>query len=221
MQLLSILSIPAYELTLVMNVALSFVAGVIIGYDRERSGKAAGIRTQMLICVGSALIAGISVHLKDRFAPPAGTPMPDPARLMAQIVSGIGFVGAGVILKSNNRVSGVTTAATLWVTGAIGIALGAGFYLAGAVTTACVLLLEPIASLQYRFGLKSHPYILTVDSHHWEQVNMALDSLQIKHKMADAVGEHKEVVIYSSDQKNRQLSHMLRTVSFEIEEIDE
>ena len=218
---LDFLHIPPYEWTLVFKIVIAFIVGIIIGYDRERSGKAAGIRTQMLICVGSALIAGISVHLGDKFVPVAGGARPDPARLLAQIVTGIGFVGAGVILKSNQRVTGITTAATLWVTAAIGIAIGSEFYLAAAVTTIFVLLLEPIARLQYQFGLKSHPYILQVLTDHQKEVLTALKSLRIKHKIGEEIGEHTQFIIYSSERKNQQLSEILRSIPFELEEAEE
>lgn len=221
MNFLNFLHIPAYEITLVYKITFAFIIGTVIGYDRERSGKAAGMRTQMLICVGSALIAGISVHLGDKFVPLNGGPRPDPARLLAQIVTGIGFVGAGVILKSNQRVTGVTTAATLWVTAAIGIAIGSEFYFASIISTIFVLLLEPIARLQYRFGLKTHPYILKVTADYKREVLVALNSLQLKHKMADEIGDNIQVLIYSSERKNQQLAQLLRALPFELEEMEE
>src|SRR3990167_721881 len=84
---------------IIERVLVAFVAGVVVGLDRERSGKAAGIRTQMLVCVGSALMASISVYLGEAY----GIVSADPARLMAQIVSGIGFLGAGVIIKNGGN----------------------------------------------------------------------------------------------------------------------
>ncbi len=213
--------IPSYELLLIVKITIAFVVGIIIGYDRERSGKAAGIRTQMLICVGSALIAGISVHLGDKFFPVGSLTRPDPARLLAQIVTGIGFVGAGVILKSGQRVTGVTTAATLWVTAAIGIAIGSEFYFAAAVTTIFVLLLEPIAHIQYRFGLKSQPFMLETDMKHQETVSTALQSMQIKHKVSEKVGENIQYIIYSSDVKNQRLAKSLTSIPFQLQEIEE
>lgn len=221
MTLSNIPSIPTYELMLVAKITIAFVVGIIIGYDRERSGKAAGMRTQMLICVGSALIAGISVHLGDKFTTPGELTRSDPARLLAQIVTGIGFVGAGVILKSGHRVTGVTTAATLWVTAAIGIAIGSEFYLSAAVTTIFVLLLEPLAQLQYRYGLKSHPFILHVDSQHRNTVAVALEGLMIKHKITDEVGDNVQFFIYSSENKNQRLAKSLSSIPFQLEEAEE
>src|SRR5690349_20743179 len=100
--------IPSYEQTMALQLFLAFIVGLAIGYERDHGGKPAGMRKQMLICVGSALLAGISIHLGDKYLVDGARA--DPARLMAQIVTGIGFVCAGVILKNSNRVTGVTTA---------------------------------------------------------------------------------------------------------------
>lgn len=215
--------VPGYEIELVGKLLLAFVFGIVIGLDRERSGKPAGIRTQMLICVGSALLAGISVHLIDKFPVPHGTPHPDPARLMAQIVSGIGFVGAGVILKNHNKVSGVTTAATLWTTAAIGIAIGAEFYISAAFTTVLVLLLEPLALIQYRFGLKTYAYILKVPKSRWPKCLDLLSDLHIKYRVRKGDHENGQFVVYSSEEKKKMLSEKLayRRIAFEMFEVED
>jgi putative Mg2+ transporter-C (MgtC) family protein len=99
--------------------------GGAIGMEREIKGKAAGLRTNILICVGSALLSDMSVRigvLGD------GTRIGDPARIAAQIVTGVGFLGAGTILQARGTVTGLTSAATIWVVAALGIAVGAGFY---------------------------------------------------------------------------------------------
>lgn len=198
--------------TILLKIGLAFLAGVIIGVDRERIGKSAGTRTQMLICVGSALLASISIELP-KLIGPTGNPMGgDPARLMAQIVAGIGFVGAGVIIKGNkNRVIGITTAATIWVTAAIGLSIGAGFYFPALATMACVLLLSPIAALQYRIGLKVNPYVLIYKSSRSKDVENLLNHS----KISWAISGHRdhEVIlhIYSSEQKNKKLNRMLES----------
>ena len=98
--------------------------GGAIGIERELSGKAAGLRTNILICVGSALLMDLSIHLGD------GQPGPsDPARLAAQVITGIGFLGAGTIMQARGTVIGLTTAATLWVVMAIGLVVGSGRYI--------------------------------------------------------------------------------------------
>lgn len=94
----------------------SAVAGAIVGLEREWASKPAGLRTNMLICVGSCLYCIMSVEV--------GL---DPSRIAAQVVSGVGFIGAGAILRINQNITGVTTAATIWLVAAIGMAIGFGY----------------------------------------------------------------------------------------------
>ena len=128
---------PPVDLTLRLLLAAGL--GAAIGLEREYWQKPAGLRTNMLIAVGSALFTVMSIEL----ARTSGTP----DRIAAQVVTGIGFVGAGAILRSGHSVHGMTTAATIWVNAAIGMAAGAGEYLtavaATAVTLAVLLLLLP------------------------------------------------------------------------------
>ncbi len=207
-----------FELDLIVKLLIAFVFGVLIGFDRERSGKAAGIRTQMLICVGSALLAGISVHIGTKYGYPG-----DPARLMAQIVTGIGFVGAGVIIKSGHRVSGVTTAATIWTTAAIGIAVGSGFYLSAIATTILVLLLEPMAAFQYKYGFKAYPYNLKLIQDDWDEVEKILTKLHIKYKITNISHIGRQIVIYSSEEKKKDLLGKLteNSVDFELVSVED
>lgn len=119
-------------LEMVLRLLLATALGAVIGYQRERARKQAGVRTHVLISVGAALIALISIY---GFGGAA-----DPARVAAGVVVGIGFLGAGVILhRQGGIVAGLTTAATIWVVAAIGLAAGAGLYLIAAVVTAIVL----------------------------------------------------------------------------------
>lgn len=114
------------HLDLLGRLLLATVLGGAVGFEREFVGKPAGLRTNTLICVGAALLTEISIAF-----PGLGTTelvRPDPARLAAQIVSGIGFLGAGTIIQARGSVTGLTTAATLWVVAAIGIAVGARAY---------------------------------------------------------------------------------------------
>jgi putative Mg2+ transporter-C (MgtC) family protein len=120
---------------------LSAVLGAAIGLEREWRLKSAGLRTNILITIGSALFTMMSYELA------ANTPGADPGRVAAQIVTGVGFLGAGAIMRTGSGVSGLTTAATVWVNAAIGVAAGAGSYrlatIATAVTLAVLLLLHP------------------------------------------------------------------------------
>jgi putative Mg2+ transporter-C (MgtC) family protein len=125
---------------LVGRLALAAALGAVIGLEREYHRKAAGLRTNILIALGSALYTILSLQ----FAHDGGTS----DRIAAQIVTGIGFLGAGAILRSGGSVHGLTTAATIWVNAAIGMAAGAGLYATAAVTALITLvvlaLLGPI-----------------------------------------------------------------------------
>jgi putative Mg2+ transporter-C (MgtC) family protein len=120
---------------LLFKLGLAVILGGAIGIEREIKAKPAGLRTNILICVGAVLLSDIST----RIGIVNGVRVGDPARLAAQIVSGIGFIGAGTIMQGGGVVTGLTTAATIWVVAALGIAIGAGFYIeaagAGALVT--------------------------------------------------------------------------------------
>lgn len=113
-------------LEIAAKIGLAALLAGIVGAEREWTGKWAGLRTHMLIAVGSAFLTHVSIHVGPLFA--EGSNAWDPGRIAAQIVSGIGFIGAGTIIRSRGAVHGLTTAAGLWVASAIGIAVGAGLY---------------------------------------------------------------------------------------------
>ena len=124
----------AIEIEMILRLLLAAALGAIIGYQRERAGKAAGLRTHVLICVGAALFTVASIY---GFG--AAT---DPARIAAGVVVGIGFLGGGVIIRrvEEGIVAGLTTAATIWAVAGIGLAAGAGLYLVSAVAAAIMLI---------------------------------------------------------------------------------
>lgn len=131
------------QLDLLFRLALAVLLGGLIGAEREWARKAAGLRTMILICLGSALFTELSLSTaltaNEPVAAQGGLFRADPARIAAQIVSGIGFLGAGAILQSRGSVTGLTTAATIWAVAAVGMAAGAGEYVAAVGTTALVL----------------------------------------------------------------------------------
>ena len=134
-----------WEFTLRLSVA--FVLGAVIGLDRTYRAKDAGFRTHILVSVGSALMMIISQYGFEDFISSEATRY-DPARIAAQVVSGIGFIGAGTIILQKHIVRGLTTAAGLWATAGIGLAVGCGMYSIGIVTTVLTL-----------FGLELFPFI--------------------------------------------------------------
>jgi putative Mg2+ transporter-C (MgtC) family protein len=109
---------------IIIKLVLAMVFGGVIGLEREIGNRPAGFRTHTLVCMGAVLVMMTSEFLLEV----SSLALPDPARLGAQVISGIGFLGAGTILKDGSRVRGLTTAASLWVVACIGLAIGAGFY---------------------------------------------------------------------------------------------
>jgi putative Mg2+ transporter-C (MgtC) family protein len=142
---------PAWTSTIL--VATSVVSGMIVGLERERKDKPAGMRTVALICTGSTIFTLASVHA-------GGVFRADPSRIAAQIVTGIGFLGAGAIIRERGRVIGMTTGATVWAVAAIGVLIGMGFAAAGLLLSLVVVA------------------ILTL-SHHLEKA--LLNPCQLKH----------------------------------------
>ncbi len=122
--------------TIILRLFLAALLGGLIGFERETHGRAAGLRTHILVCVGSALIMLVSIHAS-RLGP--GIRSYDPTRIAAGVVTGLGFLGAGTIIRFKASVKGLTTAASLWTAGAIGLAIGSGFHKAAIITTAIVL----------------------------------------------------------------------------------
>jgi putative Mg2+ transporter-C (MgtC) family protein len=116
-----------------LRIVAAVIAGACIGFERELYDKPAGLRTNVLICLGAAVFTLLSL----RFAESSG--LGDRTRIAAQIVTGVGFLGAGVIMQARGRVIGLTTAATIWVVASVGMAFGAGEYLIGTVSTAVIV----------------------------------------------------------------------------------
>jgi putative Mg2+ transporter-C (MgtC) family protein len=136
---------------LISRLVLAALLGSVIGFERERLSWAAGLRTHMLVCVGSALIMIVSAF---GFADVLGNDhvVLDPSRIAAQVVSGIGFLGAGSILLRGEIVRGLTTAASLWSVAAVGLAVGGGLYTAAIAATIIILIiLAGIKPLERRF----------------------------------------------------------------------
>jgi putative Mg2+ transporter-C (MgtC) family protein len=131
----------------------AMILGGLVGLDRERKMKSAGMKTNMLICLGAALYTAISHLMSQSSAVPF-----DPNRVGAQIVSGIGFLGAGTIIQSRGGVKGMTTAATIWVVAAIGMTVGAGYLIVATFFTLTVLVVLNMISPLYRLLEKEKDY---------------------------------------------------------------
>lgn len=127
------------ELHITIRLVMALFLGGLIGFEREVSSHAAGLRTHILVCVGSALVMLLSMYGFSAFVNEVNVRI-DPSRLAAQVISGIGFLGAGTIIFNGRSITGLTTAASLWVVAGIGLAIGAGFYYAAILACFMVLI---------------------------------------------------------------------------------
>lgn len=131
-----------------IEIVTGLILGGLVGYDREQKMKNAGIKTNVLICIGSTLYTSISYIIHNNGVASGSAVAGDPQRIAAQIVSGIGFLGAGAIMRDGGNVIGLTTAATIWVVAAIGVTIGFGYPLVATIFTLTILsvlrLLGPI-----------------------------------------------------------------------------
>jgi len=157
--------VEMFRLELMLQVGLGTLLGGAIGLERELGGKPAGLRTNILICIGSVLYTHLSIAMLSAIAGGGGTGT-DPTRVAGQIVTGVGFIGAGTILHARGAVVGLTSAATIWVVAAIGVALGSGYYLEGIATTLVVLVvlagLGRVETLVERQAMRS---TITIHAH--------------------------------------------------------
>jgi putative Mg2+ transporter-C (MgtC) family protein len=165
-----------------LRLALAAVLGGLIGVERELRERGAGLRTHLLVALGSALFTIVSAYGFHAFlASGESVVRADPTRIAAQIVTGIGFLGAGAIIRQGLSVRGLTTAATLWVVAAIGMAVGAGYYSGAVITTGLVLLsLWPLRIVAYRVLLRFRPEDgrLLVELHTGESPGSVIDEVE-------------------------------------------
>jgi len=151
------------EVQIILRVLLGAALGAVIGFERERDNQPAGLRTHMILVVGATLAMVLSVNLGYLFARP-GTPA-DPARLAAQVISGIGFLGAGAILRYGFTVKGLTTATSLWTMAIVGLAVGAGYYLVSVFTTALMLVVLGLLNvIENRFVRTSVSRFISIEA---------------------------------------------------------
>ena len=167
------------------RLSLAAALGGAIGFERELRDREAGLRTHLLVCLGSALFTIVSAYGFREFLTSGDQVIrADPTRIAAQIVTGIGFLGAGAIIRQGLTVRGLTTAATLWVSAAIGIAAGAGYY-SGAVLATVVTLVAlwplRIAAYQVFERLRPEERSIVVDLRQGTQASQLLDFLEREH----------------------------------------
>jgi len=145
------------EQEIVIRLAIASLLGMIVGFERERQNQPAGLRTHTILAIGSCLAMTISINLAMQFTPLV--PNGDPARLAAQVVSGIGFLGAGAILRYGTSVKGLTTATSLWTTAMVGLAIGAGHFFSGIATTVMLLFILVLLNVIEKKWIKGYETI--------------------------------------------------------------
>lgn len=179
---------------LFLRLLLACILGGIIGYERQSRRKSAGLRTNVLVCLGSCLIMVMSVAM---YQDVEGKTNADPARLAAQVVSGIGFLGAGAIMKEGLSVTGLTTAACLWVVAGVGLAVGAGFYTGALISTALVFV--TLGSLSRLDDWVDHEKNLSLNIHTVDRpgqlmrISRCLEDLQLRVRGVKVKADEDEV----------------------------
>lgn len=144
------------------QLVLSMLLGSIVGFERRRRGQTAGVRTFSLIAMGSTLAMILSIYVPQRYE---GVLDGDPTRIAAQVISGIGFLGAGAIIQMKGSVRGLTTAAGIWMVSALGMAVGAGMYVIGVVATLLILfILVLLERIEHRVSLRSESRIIRIST---------------------------------------------------------
>ncbi len=187
-----------YEI--IFKLALACILGALIGLERESLNRPAGLRTYTLVCVGSTLAMIVSIDIYMQYYQTVNA---DPGRIAAQVISGIGFLGAGTIMREGASVRGLTTAAGLWVVACIGLAVGAGLYIPAVVTTILILfvLIYFIRFEQFFTGLREYKGLVIVVEDRPGQVG----------NIGSILGDMGVLI------KNIQLNHMENEDNLEVE----
>lgn len=206
------------HLEISFRLLVALLLGGIIGIEREFRSKEAGFRTHFLVALGSALFCIVSQY-------GFGFDLKDSSRVAAQVVSGIGFLGAGTIIFQKNMVRGLTTAAGLWVTAAIGLACGTGMFAAAFVATALVLLgLEVLNALIPRIGTTT--VVLTFTATSKQSVKRVLNQIKedclelYSYELKDRRTSHGEIFEASIEMKVRRGNHNERLITY-MDEFDD
>ncbi|MBD2870900.1 MgtC/SapB family protein [Paenibacillus arenilitoris] len=171
------------ELHILIRLLLAVLLGGLVGFEREQSNHAAGFRTNILVCLGSCLLMLLSMYGFAAFVDEPNVRV-DPARLAAAVITGIGFLGAGTILFTGKSITGLTTAASLWVVSAVGLAVGAGFYFASGVTTIMVLVtLWAFNKLEKRYISAKKEYLIKIKACEVSRTMRGLNALLAEKKI--------------------------------------
>lgn len=206
---------------IIIRLLASAILGGAVGFERETHNRPAGFRTHILVTVGSTLLMLVSMNMG---------PDADNSRIASQVVSGVGFLGAGTILRTGTNVEGLTTAASIWVCSAIGLAVGNGFYLGAIIVTAIVLIfLRKITSFERLMSRKNYKNITIIGktrpgfigeigtnfgAHNISIINIAIYAIEVKKYLKE------EVVFTLKFPKDLDIENLLRDL-YKIEGIHE
>lgn len=153
-------SIEITSASAIFRLGLSLVLGCIVGFERKRKGQIAGVRTFALISMGATLAMIISIYVPQEYMDAKSG---DPGRIAAQVVTGIGFLGAGAIIHMKGAVKGLTTAAGIWIVAAIGLTVGVGMYMLAIVATLLILfVLVPLEKIEHKIRIGSEIRVITI-----------------------------------------------------------
>lgn len=192
------------QIEILIRLLLALLAGAVIGYERSYHGRPAGFRTHALVCTASSLLMLVTVYEQHWMLIAPELIRLDPTRMVQGIMTGIGFLGAGVIIKEGLSVRGLTTAASIWITSAIGILAGIGFYFALAVSvTLTIGILSTFRWLERRMPAQSF-YLL--DVHLARDAILNEDDLR---KVVEKAGFSIANFAYQYDRKNRETRHRM------------
>jgi putative Mg2+ transporter-C (MgtC) family protein len=191
-----------FEIELILRLLLATALGGFIGYEREHTNRPAGFRTHILVCVGAALVMMTSQYLAYKFSADSV----DLSRLGAQVISGIGFLGAGTIIRDGFNVRGLTTAASLWAVSCVGIAVGSGFY-AGAVaaTVFIFLTLITLKKAERRFSRRNRYRTFIVEA---DNVNGLVG--QVSSYLEGQKVEIKNIQLYKSKDNDQMIKLLVK-----------
>lgn len=156
-----------FQLSTILDLLLSVLLGFFIGFERKQRFKEAGIRTHTIVCVGAALMTVVSRNIGNG----------DPGRIAAQIVTGIGFLGAGMIVYKQHEVKGLTTAAGIWATAGIGMACGSRLYVIALGATALIIVVQCVFHLPFRIFRSKKYYSVKIEFLHTSDENMKIKEI--------------------------------------------
>jgi len=200
---------------MILRLVVSVLLGAAVGYERERDNQPAGLRTHMILVLGACLAMILSINIGAEH----GT---DPARLAAQVIAGIGFLGAGAILRYGFNVKGLTTAATLWTMAIVGMAVGYGYYLISVVTTALMLIILSVVNIiEHRFIRTNVVRTITIESHGGtgqirtirKAINQLAERIINFSVQRNIKGDRIRIQVVAELDRNEKLEHLVETLS--------